>query len=185
MSRHMLMDKNKSSTRFREEANRPMPYDVRSVANLILDFADRANSEVTNITINKIVFFLHAWYLAKTGAPLVTAKIEAWNYGPVFRELYWEFKEFGKEKITARATRRNPMTATKEVCAEPIADADLEFLRPLLEKYLKLSAAKLVELSHVPGGPWDQVYNHVGKSNPGMRISDELIRDFFQKQTRH
>lgn len=162
-----------------------MPYDVRTVANLVLDLADRLNAEVTNITINKIVFFLHAWYLAKTGSPLVTAKIEAWNYGPVFRELYWEFKEFGKGRITSRAMRRNPATAKKELCKEPFTDADLEFLHPLLEKYLKLSASKLVELSHESGGPWDQVYNHAGESNPGMKISDELIRDFFRKQTRH
>lgn len=162
-----------------------MPYDVRSVANLILDYAERQNAEVTNITINKIVFFLHAWYLAKTGNPLVTAKIEAWDYGPVFRELYWEFKGFGKDKISSKATRRNPTTTEKEICTEPFSEADLAFLKPLLDKYLKLSASKLVELSHVAGGPWDRVYNHQGESNPGMRISDEIIRDFFEKQTRH
>lgn len=162
-----------------------MTYDVRSVANLVLDFADRMNIQVTNITINKVVFFLHAWYLAKTGTPLVSAKIEAWNYGPVFRELYWEFKEFGKDRITSRAMRRNPATAEKELCKESFTDSDLEFLNPLLEKYLGLSAGKLVELSHEPGGPWDRVYNHLGESNPGMKISDEIIRDFFTEQTRH
>jgi uncharacterized phage-associated protein len=162
-----------------------MPYDVRSVANLVLDYADQKEVQVTNITINKIVFFLHAWYLAKTGSPLVSAKIEAWDYGPVFRELYWEFKQFGKESISSRATRRNPVTTQKEICTDNFAETDLAFLEPLLEKYLKLSSGKLVELSHVTGGPWDQVYNHLGESNPGMRISDEIIRSFFEKQTRH
>lgn len=162
-----------------------MAYDVRAIANLVLDRADQTDSEVTNITINKIVFFLHAWYLAKAGSPLVTAKIEAWNYGPVFRELYWEFKRFGADKITSRAMRRNPATMDKELCDEPVTEADLAFLRPLIDKYLKMSAGRLVELSHVAGGPWDQVYNHPGESNPGMRISDKLIRDFFKRQTRH
>ena len=162
-----------------------MAYDVRSLANLVLDFAERSNTEVSNMTINKIVYFLHAWYVAKTGKPLVTAKIEAWEYGPVFRELYWEFKQFGKEKITTRATRRNPETTQKEICADSFDSADLEFLQPLMEEYLGISAGRLVELSHEPGGPWDQVYNHEGESNPGMRISDDLIRDFFGKQTRH
>jgi uncharacterized phage-associated protein len=162
-----------------------MPYDVRSIANLVLDFAKEKNTEVTNITINKIVFFLHGWYLAKSGSPLVTAKIEAWDYGPVFRELYWEFKNFGSKAISTKATRRNPNTTQKEICTEAFSEADLAFLRPLVERYLKMSAGKLVELSHVAGGPWDQVYNHEGESNPGMRISDDLIRDFFGKQTRH
>ena len=143
-----------------------MPYDVRSVANLILDFADQIDAEVSNMTINKIVFFLHAWYLAKTGTPLVTAKIEAWDYGPVFRELYWEFKAFGKERITARATRRNPETAEKEISVDHFVLDDLAFLEPLMERYVAMPASKLVELSYVSGGPWDQVYIHAGESIP-------------------
>jgi uncharacterized phage-associated protein len=162
-----------------------MAYDVRSVANLVLDFAEQLGATVSNITINKIVFFLHAWYLAKTGTPLVSAKIEAWDYGPVFRELYWEFNAFGKEPISTRAMRRNPTTTNKEVSVDIFAPDDLAFLRPLLERYLKMPVGKLIELSHVKEGPWDRVYNHPSESNPGMRISDEIIREFFQKQTRH
>lgn len=162
-----------------------MAYDVRAIANLVLDFGERSEVEITNIDINKIVFFLHAWYLAKTGRPLVSAKIEAWNYGPVFRELYWEFKQFGKAPITTRATRRNPQTAQKEICREVLSETDAQFIQPLLEKYVAMPTSKLVELSHVAGGPWDQVYNHPGESNPGMRISDDLIRAHFGKQTRH
>lgn len=167
------------------ESNILMPYDVRAIANFALDFAEGKSTNLTNITINKIVFFLHAWYLAKTGKPLVSAKVEAWDYGPVFRELYSEFKHLGKRPIEVRACRRNPVTAQREECVEPIKDSDLEFLRPLLDRYIRMSASKLVELSHVPGGPWDQVYNHDGISNPGMQISDELIRGYFGKQTRH
>jgi uncharacterized phage-associated protein len=162
-----------------------MPYDVRSVANLVLDFADKIDAEVSNITINKIVFFLHAWYLANTGNPLVSAKIEAWDYGPVFRELYWEFKAFGKKRITTRATRRNPRTTEMEVSVDTFSESDLAFLQPLMERYLAIPAGKLIELSHIAGGPWDQVYNHQGESNPGMRISDEIIRKFLQQETRH
>src|SRR5215510_3587436 len=119
-----------------------MPYDVRAVANLVLDFAEQAGIDVTNLSINKIIFFLHAWFLAKTGKPLVSAKIEAWDYGPVFRELYWEFKQCGSAPISARATRRNPHTTQKEVCKETLSEADEQFLRPLLEKYASMSASK-------------------------------------------
>lgn len=162
-----------------------MTYDVRALANFALDFADSKGLQLSNITINKIIFFLHAWYLAKTGRPLVSAKVEAWEYGPVFRELYSQFKQFGAKPITIRAHRRNPSTAQKEVCEATIAEEDIIFLRPLLNRYVELSAGKLVELSHVRGGPWDQVYNHEGNSNPGMQISNELIRSYFEKQTRH
>ncbi|UGA43008.1 DUF4065 domain-containing protein [Bradyrhizobium quebecense] len=162
-----------------------MPYDVRAIANLVLQTAERLDITVTNIAINKIVYFLHAWYVAKTGKPLVTAKIEAWHYGPVFRELYTQFKRFGASKISARATRRNPLTAQEEECPSDVDPTDWEFLRPLLIRYLGMSSSSLIELSHTPDGPWDQVYNHSGESNPGMRISDEILRRHFESQTRH
>lgn len=162
-----------------------MPYDVRAIANFTLTFASARGVNLSNVTINKIVFFLHAWYLARTGLPLVTAKVEAWNYGPVFRELYSEFKKFGRLPITGKATRRNPSTVLMEECIEPIANDDAAFLNALLERYVRLSASELIELSHVQGGPWDQVYHHDGKSNPGMQISDELIKSYFSRQTRH
>ncbi|MGT2503255.1 Panacea domain-containing protein [Bradyrhizobium guangxiense] len=162
-----------------------MPYDVRSVANYVLETAQRLDITVTNISVNKIVYFLHAWFLAKTGQPLVTAKIEAWDYGPVFRELYMQFKPFGAGRITVLATRRNPSTAKEEVCPVGIKREDEEFLLPLLLRYLQMTPASLVRLSHESGGPWDQVYNHSGESNPGMRISDEAIQQYFRCQTRH
>jgi uncharacterized phage-associated protein len=162
-----------------------MPYDVRSVANFVLEAAARLDITVTNISVNKITYFLHAWFLAKTGRPLVSAKIEAWDYGPVFRELYMQFKPFGSGRITTFATRRNSITAREEICPASLERQDEEFLRPLLLRYLDMSPATLVRLSHEPGGPWDQVYNHSGESNPGMRISDEAIRQYFRCQTRH
>jgi uncharacterized phage-associated protein len=162
-----------------------MAYDVRAIANLVLERAEQSGRPVTNITINKIVYFLHAWYLAKTGRPLVSAKIEAWDYGPVFRELYQQFKRFGDQRIGARAIRRNASTTEKEICAANLPQGDLEFLEPLIQRHLKMSTSKLIELSHVAGGPWDQVYNHRGESNPGMHISDQVIRDWFVGQTRH
>lgn len=162
-----------------------MPYDVREIANFVLDFADQRGKGLSNIDINKIVYFLHGWYLAKHNEPLVSAKIEAWNYGPVFRELYSEFKNHGSDIISSRARRRSPITANLEYCTPALSEFDTNFLVPLIENYIRLSTFKLVELSHASGGPWDLVYNYEADSNPGMRISDEQISAYFKEQTRH
>lgn len=163
-----------------------MTYDVRAIANFVLDYADQRRRRLTNMTINKIVYFLHAEYLAKTGRPLVSAKIEAWQYGPVFRELYSEFKKFGGEPIDGRATAMNPTTLVRETSIASFDSEDAALLEELTEHYSKMSASALVDLSHVSGGPWHQVYaGQDGELVPGMRIADNRIRDFFAKQTRH
>ena len=79
----------------------------------------------------------------------------------------------------------SPATTEREICPIELRQEDFDFLEPLVGRYLKMSASKLIELSHVSGGPWDQVYNHEDESNPGMHISNALIRDWFLGQTRH
>jgi uncharacterized phage-associated protein len=162
-----------------------MTYDVRAVANFVLDCGDQLGASLTNIDVNKVVYFLHGWYLAKYGRPLVSAKIEAWPYGPVFRELYSEFRVCGPEPITIRAARINPANCQKEICAWQFSDEERAFLSQLASRYVKMSTSTLLALSHVKGGPWDRVYNHERRVNPGMEISNDLIKTFFEAETRH
>lgn len=152
-----------------------MTYDVRDIANYVLDVADRLNRPVSNIVINKIVYFCHEQYLLDTGSKLVSAKIEAWEYGPVFRELYSEFKKYGRDPIRGRARRFD--FATKQMGIPPIdiRDGDREMIDRWVEKLVHLSPGQLVDLAHVPGGPWYTVYNHPASLNCGMEITDSII----------
>lgn len=162
-----------------------MPQDVRAIANLVLDLANEEGSRVSNLTINKIVFFLHAHYLVEFKEPLVSAKIEAWDFGPVFRELYKEFKEFGDRTITKKAQRLNPETGEFETCTAVLSPETHVFLKKIAKKYLPLSSGSLVALSHEKGGPWDQTWNHDSVGNASMRISDDLIKAWYENAARH
>jgi uncharacterized phage-associated protein len=162
-----------------------MAYDVRAIANWVLDCADAEGRSLSNLSINKIVFFLHASYLARFERPLVSAKVEAWQYGPVFREVYREFKCFSNEKITARATRIDPSNGQTEICTVSLPSEDDTFLRKILASYIQLSPSALVDLSHQTGGPWDSVWNYAGRANPSMKISDDIIMSWFKTSVKH
>lgn len=159
--------------------------DVRAIANFVLDEAAAAGVRLTNISINKIVYFICAEHLAKFGQPLVKAKIEAWKYGPVFRELYSEFKVCQDRPIEKRAEKINPHSGKRETCRLDSEEPIVNDLRIWCRTYMRLSASQLVELSHAEDGPWDRVFFHGGTSNPGMHISDEVIRESFRTRTRH
>ncbi|TPO06603.1 type II toxin-antitoxin system antitoxin SocA domain-containing protein [Mesorhizobium sp. B1-1-5] len=162
-----------------------MAYDSRYIANLVLDRADAEGLGITNLEINKIIYFLHSIYLANFDRPLIDAKIEAWDYGPVIREIYSEFKRFGASGISARATSLDLKSLQRAPVYETMSNSDETFLHPLIDKYIRLGATKLVNMSHEKGGPWDLVYNASGRSNPGMEITDDLIQRYFLRQTRH
>src|SRR5690349_9248551 len=95
-------------------------YDVRGVANFVLDRAAKSGVPVTNLSLNKIVYFLHQAFLENYKLPLVSAKIEAWEHGPVFRELYHQFKNFGAGRITTKAKKIDPQSGQYLECVVEI-----------------------------------------------------------------
>ncbi|WP_246788288.1 Panacea domain-containing protein [Agrobacterium sp. AGB01] len=160
-------------------------YDVRAIANFVLDVAEKDGRDVSNLHINKIVYFLHADFLVAFSRPLVSAKIEAWTYGPVFRELYREFKQWGDAPIGSRAKYLDPETGQKKNAQWHFSKEEEEFLSELVSKYTSMTPGALVAQSHVEGGPWDQTWNHETKTNASMKISDEAIKGWYERTVKH
>jgi uncharacterized phage-associated protein len=158
-----------------------MTHDGRAIANFVLDQADTAGVAVTPMTLQKIVYFCHVWALIELGKPLVRHSFEAWEHGPVLQYLYREFKRFGAGPIRGRAHRINPFSGREEIVSYAFDDATADLLTRVVAIYGRLSAAVLRDLTHAPGGPWDKVWHHGGKINPGMRIDDRDIERFYSR----
>jgi hypothetical protein len=88
--------------------NSLMANDPRAVANFILDVADIRGLPITNMSLNKIIYFAHGWSLGKRGKPLVSATFEAWQHGPVLPLIYRQFSKAGSMAISFRATAIDP-----------------------------------------------------------------------------
>ena len=53
-------------------------YDPRAVANLLLDEADRRGVRITNLVLQKLLYFAHAQHLAQRGISPLSGYFEAW-----------------------------------------------------------------------------------------------------------
>lgn len=157
-----------------------MSTDARALANFILDRCDERGQNISNLVLQKLVFFCHVWSLIKRGEPLVRHDFEAWEYGPVLPYLYRDFRNAERGPITTRAKSLDPKTGGKKVVEASFDPKTEQLIKNVLDFYTKMSPYDLVRLSHVKGGPWDQIWNHEGKVNPGMRIPNRLIADFYK-----
>lgn len=160
------------------------PYKAKAIANYFLDLAEREGSPLSAMKLQKLIYFAHGWHLALYKTPLIDERIQAWEFGPVIRTVYDEFKRFGKSPIAERAESM-----------EYIGDGEIEFLKPEIpnadvltralllkvwQSYKHLSAYQLSALTHQPGTPWEKTY----AANRGVRnltIDDGLITESFQK----
>lgn len=150
-------------------------YGVRELANWILDFADARSIKLSNMALNKLVYFAYEHALLHHGRKLTNAKIEAWEHGPVFREVYRSFSHFGSKPINQRATQYNAAKDIIEIATPNIREDDQVILEEAIGALAHLPAAILRDISHASGGPWSATWHHEDTTNPGMHISDDVI----------
>ena len=79
-------------------------YDARAVANFFIDRALDNARPVTLMTLLKVLYFAHAWHLAKENEALIAQPFEAWRHGPVNRVVYEQMKGQGSKPITKKLT---------------------------------------------------------------------------------
>lgn len=155
-----------------------MIYSPKAIANYFLELAKEHGETVRPMKLQKLVYYAHGWYAGITGKPLIDETVEAWQYGPVISSLYHEFKRFGSNPITAKATDFIDMEI--EEVPPPEEESVRKFLRNVWGSYSKYTGLKLSEMTHADGSPWDITR----KASPGLKgadISFELIARHFKE----
>lgn len=152
--------------------------DPRAIANYMLDAASSRSIELTNLSLQKLLFFGHAISLVENKKGLVTGYFEAWQFGPVHPTVYQSFKAAGAAPIGFRAQAVNPVTRL----ARPLASIEDALDRDVCDRVIfsfgRLSAGRLVDITHAEGGPWHHVVsNATNGANIGLRIPDKVIAD--------
>lgn len=158
-------------------------HDARAIANFFLDRAEVRGMKLSIMTLLKVLYFAHAWHLAKEDKPLIAQPFEAWDYGPVNRVVYDQFKTFGKNPINTRAVSFDPAQA-KFLPTHYRLDADTEkFLTNIFDYYSQFHAYKLSDLTHEKGSPWDVIWAAAAtRAVPGMYIPNDLIASWFRQR---
>jgi len=156
-------------------------YDPRAVANLMLDEADRLSVKITNLALQKLLYFAHGIHLVQTKEPLVSGYFEAWQYGPVHPSAYMAFKRAGSEAITFRAEGQDPLTGAPRDIETPSDPRLISLMSQVINSYGKMSPGRLVDLSHAKDSPWSYVVDKARTEVAfGLRISDTVILERFR-----
>lgn len=156
------------------------PYDAREVSNFVLNLATNAGRSLTQMSLLKVVFYAHGWYLALKGEPLFRQPVEAWEHGPVIKVVRDAFKSFGKRPIERFAERLDLETGEFIPVGSDLAEDDAVFVSHIFNLYAHLPAFQLSDMTHEPGSPWDVVWNSATATGRlGLRITNDEIRRYF------
>lgn len=136
-------------------------YTAMVIARYIINKCTLETRPISNLQLQKILYYVQRTFL-KSGMIAFSDDIEAWQFGPVVREVYNNYCGFGAAKI--RLTY----------------DVDLrkDFQRiidPIVEEKRALNPWDLVDDTHHPSKAWAAIYRD-GLGNHQV-IPTSLIRE--------
>lgn len=141
-----------------------------AVANYLIQLAETENRKLTNLEVQKLVFFAHAIYSAANNAPLVSQPFYAWPYGPVEPLLYENLRKHGNGVVDIIDHNHGSVESGSEAA---------QAIESVYGALKNRSASDLVELSHVPGSPWEVAWRTVVYGMTFPMIPQKSIVSFY------
>lgn len=153
-------------------------YEARKVCNYLLAHYDAKQFDLTNLRLNKLIYFIHAESLLMLPQGLIRNRFEAWQFGPVIRPVFDAFKIYDEKPVTRPAFYLDYASGQqKPIPSDDIAPDHTALIERTFERYKGFTTGQLVSLSHEPGGPWDVVYRaHLADNTVSPIIPNDLIR---------
>lgn len=154
-----------------------------TVARYVVNYSNEKGYGISNLKLQKILYFIQAQYLAftKEQKPCFPDRIEAWDFGPVVPVVYHEFKQYGNNSIPSveyylEVNKENFWASSMEPFSnDEVPNCDKKIINEVVDAFSDFSASNLVELTHQQA-PWKKAYVR-GANN---EITQESIREYFQ-----
>lgn len=132
-------------------------------------FGDHPEEPISNLKIQKLLYYGQGWHLAKFDEPLFDETIDAWKHGPVVPSVYHAYKCYDDRGI--------PKPETFDISL--INNRARSLLNNVYKAYGQYAAWKLREMTHEES-PWVIAWAEGDRSS----ISLESMREFFRARLR-
>ena len=144
-----------------------MTYNVLLVAEYIISFCNKNNLTISNLRLQKVLYFIQAEFLISRGHPCFPEEIEAWDFGPVVPEVYQKYKLYGGATIPCNNYTESGL----------ILEEDRKLIDSIIMECTKYTTSQLVEITHNQT-PWKQAHNPYGQ----RIITISSIKEFFSSR---
>ncbi|MBU4370199.1 DUF4065 domain-containing protein [Patescibacteria group bacterium] len=141
----------------------------QDVADYFLAFANETEDPITNLKLQKLVYYAQAWHLANYSKPLFDADFEAWVHGPVIPSLYFSYQKYGPSLIES--------DFKMEDVKKRFTPEAAKFLREVAKIYMPYGAYHLERMTHQED-PWNNARGHC---EPDEKCESIIPKDSMKK----
>ncbi len=155
--------------------NRTYPYQL--IADYFVALSNETQSPITNLKLQKLVYYAQAWTLALLDRELIQEDFQAWIHGPVIPSLYKDYCGFGWKPILKEDLNAEAFFTLKQKFDSEV----LKVLSDVTYEYFGMQAYELEKLTHNED-PWMLTRNGLSGDQPSDRIiQKQLIKDYYSK----
>lgn len=138
-------------------------YNAIDVANYIVNKSIDLGTPVSNLKLQKLLYYVQAAKLVNDNVAMFKEKISAWKYGPAVESVFHEFKFYANMKIDEKCNSD-----------DIIAAKDKALIDEVLQAYREVIAIDMVRKS-CNEDPWKNAYK-----NKEAYISLEAIQSYYR-----
>lgn len=132
--------------------------------------ASDGEDRLTNMRVQKLLYYCQGWHLAETGSPLFDESIEAWVHGPVVRGVYGQLRPYGANVIDPKDLGGYEADPT---------DAEERFIVSVWNTYKDYSTTSLRDMTHRET-PWRTARRGIADDAPSeAEIGHESMAAYF------
>ena len=137
---------------------------VKDVSKIVI----QASSEpISNLKLQKLLYYVQGWSLALRGQEAFRERIEAWVHGPVVPAAFYEYRHFAW----------NPIDVPTDTIS--ISVDEVSHIKEVLGAYGSFTASQLEAFSH-DERPWREARGDLDPKAPSKNvITPEAMKSYF------
>lgn len=140
------------------------------IAKLLIELAEQDRDvdqePMTHMRLQKLLYYVQGWSIARRGVKAFDEHIEAWEHGPVVPTLYRALKDSGRQPVTV------------DQLEDGQVDSELRsFVASVWADYRSHSTIRLRNMTHTES-PWKDAWE---KRRLPNRCQEEITEEAFRK----
>ncbi|MBE9209271.1 DUF4065 domain-containing protein [Nostoc sp. LEGE 06077] len=137
-----------------------------NITDYFIWLANQTGSFISNLKLQKLIYYAQAWHLALYKIPLFPEDFQAWIHGPVIPALYQKYRSFGWQPILEDANPELPHEVRK-------------FLDEVAQEYFACDAYELEQMTHIEE-PWNLARVNLPPDAPSSAVIEkEWMKEYY------
>ncbi|MCT4662293.1 MAG: DUF4065 domain-containing protein [Tissierellales bacterium] len=140
---------------------------IESACNYIIS----RSVEITPLALQKLLYFSQAFHKVFVGTFMFDEDCEAWVHGPVYRDIYFKYKDYGYNPIEDDKNRFD--------CFD-LSEVEREVIDAVINNFGCYSGKILESMTHIES-PWKETRIDIGEDEASSRV---ILKDIIERYFR-